>query len=325
MYTQLDDAVSHSFDVQSVASRTSTGDDVERRGVGARKIVNKSSDLRQSLMDDDDSAVADEISVSQSIRDVESGWPPENQPRSLHDDPFFVIQEDLLIKFDLVDGGLERLEHIIRTTDTAVNTHEVKENKKQLKRHIKNAESTLKDLQTTVKVVEKKRDRFPDINDTELADRKQFIQSSLDRMAAIKARMNSQALKTKMLADERSKQKRRIGLEQIGSEDKEDSEFLTNQHATTQLMMQKQDETLDDLDSAVIRVGHMASNIHEELGHQNKMLKNLEDDLQDAEEHLGMVMGKLGKFLKTNNKFQLRAIMMLCLIVVILFFLVLYT
>jgi syntaxin 6 len=69
----------------------------------------------------------------------------------------------------------------------------------------------------------------------------------------------------------------------------------------------------------------MASSIHEELGHQNKMLKNLEDDLQDAEEQLGMVMGKLGKFLKTNNKFQLRAIMMLCLIVVILFFLVLYT
>jgi syntaxin 6 len=323
MYTQLDDTITRSFDAQSVVTQTS--DDVERRSAGTRKNVNKNSDLRQSLMDDDESAAADELSVSQSVHDIESGRVQDNQSRGLNDDPFFVIKQDLLIKFDLTDGGLERLEHVIRTTDTAVNTHEVKESKKQLKRHIKNAESTLKDLQTTVKVVEKKRDRFPEIDDAELSDRKEFIQSSMDRITAIKARMNSQALKTKMLADERAKTKRRIGVDHMGSEDNEDSEFLGGQQATAQMMMQQQDETLDDLDSAVIRVGHMASNIHEELGHQNKMLKNLEDDLHDAEENLGMVMGKLGKFLKTNNKFQLRAIMMLCLIVVILFFLVLYT
>jgi syntaxin 6 len=324
MYTQIDDNTGHSSDIQSTVSQTS-GEDVERRAVGTRKIVNKSSDLRQSLMDDDESAVADELSVSQSVQDVESGRFQGTHPRGLKDDPFYAIKQDLLIKFDLADGALERLEHIIRTTDTAVNTHEVKENKKQLKRQIKNAESTLKDLQTTVKVVEKKRDRFPEIDDSELSDRKQFIQSSISRITAIKARMNSQELKTKMIADERAKTKRRIGVEQIGSKDNEDTEFLGGQHATAQLMMQEQDETLDDLDNAVIRVGHMASNIHEELGHQNKMLKNLEDDLQDAEEHLGMVMGKLGKFLKTNNKFQLRTIITLCLIVVILFFLVLYT
>ena len=39
----------------------------------------------------------------------------------------------------------------------------------------------------------------------------------------------------------------------------------------------------------------MAGNIHEELGQQNKMLNSLQDDLDDAEEKLGMVMGKLPK------------------------------
>ena len=46
----------------------------------------------------------------------------------------------------------------------------------------------------------------------------------------------------------------------------------------------------------------MAGEIHEEIGHQNKMLSELDEDLADAEEKLGMVMGKLAKLLKTKNK-----------------------
>ena len=91
------------------------------------------------------------------------------------------------------------------------------------------------------------------------------------------------------------------------------------------MMLQQQDETLDDLDAAVIRVGVIAGSIHEELGQQNKMLNDLEEDLDEAEEKLGLVMGKLGEMLKTRNKLQLGTIMCLSVIVVILFFLVLYS
>mmetsp|Transcript_5700 Transcript_5700/g.12026 ORF Transcript_5700/g.12026 Transcript_5700/m.12026 type:complete len:91 (-) Transcript_5700:164-436(-) len=90
-------------------------------------------------------------------------------------------------------------------------------------------------------------------------------------------------------------------------------------------MLNQQDEALDDLDLAVNRVGVMAEEIHEELGQQNKMLTELDDDLADAEEKLGLVMGKLAKLLKTKNKCQLGTILILCLIALILFFLVLYT
>lgn len=55
------------------------------------------------------------------------------------------------------------------------------------------------------------------------------------------------------------------------------------------------------------------------------MLNNLEEDLSDVEEQLGVVMGKLGKLLKTKNKCQLGLILILSLIVLVLFFLVLYT
>jgi len=68
-----------------------------------------------------------------------------------------------------------------------------------------------------------------------------------------------------------------------------------------------------------------AETIHEEIDTQNRMLQNLEEDLSDAEEQLGVVMGKLGKLLKTKNKCQLGLILILSFIVLVLFFLVLYT
>ena len=55
------------------------------------------------------------------------------------------------------------------------------------------------------------------------------------------------------------------------------------------------------------------------------MLADFDDDLADAEEKLGLVMGKLGKLLKTKNRCQLGTILVLCLIVLILLFLVIYT
>ncbi len=146
--------------------------------------------------------------------------------------------------------------------------------------------------------------------------------------------MNSESIKSKLLSDEKAKSKRRLGLLGAKSDDidddnykynDEESNFIANNHASTQLLMQQQDETLDELDDVVVRVGHMAENIHEELGQQNKMLTELEEDLTNAEEQLGLVMGRLAKMLKTKSKWQLGVIMIMSLIVIVLFFIVLYT
>ena len=51
----------------------------------------------------------------------------------------------------------------------------------------------------------------------------------------------------------------------------------------------------------------------------------MEEDLTHAEEELGLVVGKLAKFLHTKNSWQLGTILCLIATVVVLFFLVLYT
>eukprot|EP00957_Ditylum_brightwellii_P046637 3539660-Ditylum_brightwellii.AAC.1 len=208
--------------------------------------------------------------------------------------------------------------------DTAANAHELKDSKRFLKRQIKNAESTLKDLQTTVRLVESRRDKFTHINDAELEDRRTFVQASHGRIASARSEMNSDEVKAKVTSDERAMANRRAGGNSEAFE-AEDPAFDENSHAQARMMLQQQDETLDELDDAVERVGAMAGEIHEEIGQQSKMLSELEEDLVTAEEELGMVMGKLAKLLKTKNKWHLLTIIGLSLTVIVLFFLVIYS
>ncbi|KAL7466680.1 hypothetical protein ACHAXS_006974 [Conticribra weissflogii] len=214
------------------------------------------------------------------------------------DDPFYIFRGDLMKKLSSVEGELEKYLDVVRNTDTAVNTHEVKETKKQLKRHIKQAESTLADLETTVRVVEKQREKFPHITDKEITERRGFVDSSKNQISRAKSGMQSEEVKKKFARDERALTERRSGTA-IGGIDKNrppplesgnggDDSFLEEGRSETMMMMKRQDETLDDLGMAVTRVGYMAESIHEEIDHQNKMLRELEDDLADAEEQLGL-------------------------------------
>ena len=258
------------------------------------------------------------------------------------DDPFYMFRGDLTKKILLVDQELTNYTTLVQTTDTATNTHAIKETKKQLKRHIKHAESTLADLETTVRVVERQREKFPHIHDGEMESRKEFVRESKNRINESKMMMQSEELKQKFLKDERALTERRRGVavgntngdldhgnaSSSSNTNNNYSNGATNnseERSETMLMMQQQDDTLDDLDLAVTRVGYMAESIHEEIESQNKMLTDLGDDLADAEEQLGVVMGKLAKLLKTKSRCQIGLILILSLIVLVLFFLVLYT
>lgn len=146
-----------------------------------------------------------------------------------------------------------------------------------------------------------------------------------------KQEMNSDVVKEKLGADLKAKSLRRgyngttNGGSQNGYKNEQAHEFVANAQSRASLLLMQQDEALEDLDMAVVRVGHMAENIHEEIGQQNKMLDEMDADLADAEEQLGVVMGKLAKLLKTKNKCQLGTILCLLGVVIVLFLLVLYT
>lgn len=201
---------------------------------------------------------------------------------------------------------------------------------------MKHVESSLRDIQTTVSAVEKNREQFMhSITHEELQRRKTFLNEMQQRVQKIKQEINSDSIKKKILIDEKecaarrlasSKKQNELGIIsslKIPASDKDAT--VTDGRAQAQVLLEQQDETLDQLDVAVERVGVIAGVIHEEISSQNKMLTDLEEDLTDVEEKLGVVMGKLAKLLQTKSKCQLGLILTLSVTVVILFFLVLYT
>jgi syntaxin 6 len=58
---------------------------------------------------------------------------------------------------------------------------------------------------------------------------------------------------------------------------------------------------------------------------QGRMLDSLDEDLTDATEKMGFVMGNMAKLLKTKDKFQIWTIAILAVILIILVFLVIYS
>lgn len=99
----------------------------------------------------------------------------------------------------------------------------------------------------------------------------------------------------------------------------------SDQFLSSVAMMKQQDESLDELDAAVTRVGYMAETIGEEINDQNKMLDDMEVDLEKAEEDLGLVMGKLSEFMQTKDPTKICTIVALFFVAVFLLFLIIYT
>jgi len=282
-------------------------------------------ELNESLIDAPENNESGETPSWSKNIDPEIGSSNSGGPiMQSDDDPFYVFKEDLLMKLDVMDVRLNDYKGIALNTDVSAKKSDVKTAKKQLKRSMKNAESTLKDLQTTIRVVENNRDKYLNIDDSELFDRKKFVSISADRIKATKTEISSNESKAKIVSDEKESIQRRKS--DINDQmERENSHLIQNAQSGAQLMLQEQDETLDELDQAVDRVGTMAGNIHDELGHQNKMLNELEEDMDDVEEKLGLVMGKLSMLLKTKSRCQLAIILIMCLLVLILLFLVVYT
>jgi t-SNARE complex subunit (syntaxin) len=93
-----------------------------------------------------------------------------------------------------------------------------------------------------------------------------------------------------------------------------------------QLHLQKQDEGLEMLSQSAERLGKMSMTISDELGQQNKMLDEMDADLEMAGENLNMVTRKTRELIqKSGGGRTFVLIIGLILVVIILVFLILYT
>ena len=125
--------------------------------------------------------------------------------------------------------------------------------------------------------------------------------------------------------------------------ERDNTRFVRGQQQETMEMIEQQDVALDSLGNAVDRLEGMGRTINTELkgmrrrynphreltyfcvfAEQNRLLDELDQDIDDAGEKMNFVMGKLSKLLKTKDGCQIWSIVILSLILIILVGLVVF-
>lgn len=116
----------------------------------------------------------------------------------------------------------------------------------------------------------------------------------------------------------------RVGFD--SDSDEEPDDFIQHQVRQQQLQMQKQDEGLEMLTESANRLGTLSLGIHEELNSQNRMLDDMEGDLENATTNLDIVTKRTRDLIKkSGGKRNFMIIVSMCLVIVILLFLIIYT
>jgi t-SNARE complex subunit (syntaxin) len=92
-----------------------------------------------------------------------------------------------------------------------------------------------------------------------------------------------------------------------------------------QQLLQQQDQGLEMLGQSADRLGQMSMQISEELGFQNKILNEMDDDLDEAYENLDIVTRKTQEFIQASGGTKnFLVIMALILVIVVLVLLIVY-
>jgi len=109
-------------------------------------------------------------------------------------------------------------------------------------------------------------------------------------------------------------------------EEEEEEDFIQQQIRGQRLQMQEQDAGLEMLGQSAQRLGQLSLGISEELGHQNKMLDEMEDDLDTAATNVNFITKKTRALIKqSGGKKTFLIIISLVLVVIILLFLIVYS
>jgi hypothetical protein len=243
-------------------------------------------------------------------------------------DPYYGVRDNVKSLCDRIKVKSDKFLSSWRRVNTATNA-EFKDLRKGLIKDIRGAEKQLRDLKGAIDMVEANRAKFPSISNPELGQRKLFVSDMDYTIQNIKQGIDAQEIRQKLQSDDASAkmESSRPAAMPTSSRSKESSNdtFIHNQRQTTHQIINQQDMALTDLGASVDRLGDMGRTINEELREQNRMLDDLDDDLDAAGNKMNFVMSKLAKLLKTKDGCLIWTIIILTFTLCLLIALVIWT
>ena len=144
----------------------------------------------------------------------------------------------------------------------------------------------VKDLELVLKRIGDRRQKFASISDEELMRRKLIIKELKHDINNMKSVVNGQRTIQKLEKDERDEltrwRKEKRGAGGAAGEDRNAS-FMQGQQQTQSMMHRQQDEHLGDMEMSLHRLGEMGRAINVEIDEQNRMLEDLDEDLDKTQ------------------------------------------
>ncbi|CAE7351867.1 STX6 [Symbiodinium necroappetens] len=179
-----------------------------------------------------------------------------------------------------------------------------KECHKDLLAELAQLSGDLAEVQQSIKAVEDNRDRFH-LSDAQLATRKDFLAASQMAHQEINSSLSSAAVQNKFDEDRRQallrnqRQAKETAERNLAQESKA---FLEEQRLLQKQLLAQQEDELQALEKGAQRLGQVAYTINGEIESQQKLLDELNQDIEKEMERMDVVTKGMGALLKTSNK-----------------------
>ncbi|CAL1171307.1 unnamed protein product [Cladocopium goreaui] len=243
-------------------------------------------------------------------------------------DPYYVAKEEVAKAMDRLRGLHQDWKRLLQTEDTA-RSQRFQQMHQEITGELEQLGLDLDDIHATISMVEGNRNTFQ-LSDAELQSRKRFVTDSRRTLEDLQKDVNGPQTRAKLENDKKAllssaASSARTREERQRSAMQENQAFLDRQRQQQTQLRAQQDEDLEMLSLSAQRLGNTAQIINVELKEQQKMLEELDEDIDKEAEKLNFVMKRMGKLLKTSDSKQLCLIIGLSCLVAVLLFLVINT
>ncbi|CAE7553413.1 STX6 [Symbiodinium natans] len=245
---------------------------------------------------------------------------------SASSDPYYVAKEEVAKAMQRLQGMHPEWRRLLQTENTA-RSERFKELHSELAGELEQLSLDLDDIHATISMVEGNRGTFQ-ISDAELASRRRFVADSRQTLDQLQKDIRGPQTRAKLESDQKallssSASSARAREERQSRAVQDNQAFLDRQRQQQAQMMARQDEDLTELSLSAQRLGNTAQILNVELKEQQKLLEELDEDIDKEAEKLNFVMKRMGKLLKTSDSKQLCLIIGLsCLVAFLLFLLI---
>lgn len=239
------------------------------------------------------------------------------------DDPWTSVKDEVVQSLRQANTLFQRWQQLVDGLAQGGSKDDLERVEKELNTSLKSIGWDLEDLNETVSLVESNPGRFK-IGGQEMAQRKQFIKETTKTVSDIRNHLSSSEAKAKVAAGARksllggggaSSRYAKLESEIASSNDA----FIQDQGQKQELIMREQDTQLEEVASTMGALKEMGAAIGDELEDQNRLLDEIDLEMDSTSEKLKRTIAKVDKVLAiSKDGKQSCAICLLIIVLIIL-------